>query len=261
MTRIAINGAAGRMGRAVAEAVSLFPEITIAHAYDHPDAPNLGQYLNDESKVVLESSQSIAGGDFDVMIEFSLPQSATAALEQCLQNRRAMVVGTTGFDEQQHKKFQSAASQIPLLISPNMSVGVNLCFELLEKMAGTIGKEADIEIIDLHHHHKKDAPSGTALKMGELVANQIGRDLKECAVYTRHQRSKARQSGEIGFHSIRAGDTIGSHQVIFALEGESIELSHHAFSRLAFARGALRAATWLVSQPPGLYTLHDALKT
>ena len=260
MTRIAINGAAGRMGSAVVELASLFPDIELVHAYDHPDAPNLGQHLNPPSEVVLESSQAIGDGDFDVMIEFSLPQSAIATLAQCVHKQRAMVIGTTGFSEQQHNQFKSASKHIPLLVSPNMSVGVNLCFELLSQAAAAIGKEADVEIIDLHHNHKKDAPSGTALKMGELIANQIGADLKECAVYTRHQRRETRQASEISFHSIRAGDAVGSHQVIFALDGERIEISHHAFSRSAFARGALRAAVWLATQPAGFYTLRDALR-
>jgi len=262
--RIAIHGAEGRMGRALAEAASSFAALQWTRAYTLPDSPHLGADAGvaagcGESGVRLESSQAIAGGDFDVLIDFSVPQATLHALQACVATKRAMVVGTTGFSDSDAREFEAAAKTIPLVVAPNMSIGVNLCLKLLRDAAAVFGEDADIEIIEAHHRHKVDAPSGTALKMGEVVAAALGRDLKDCAVYQRHGQTGARAAGVIGFQSIRAGDIVGEHKVLFALDGERIEISHKAASRLGFVRGALHAAAWIAGRAPGLYDMRAVL--
>lgn len=262
--RIAIHGAEGRMGRALACAAPSFAALEWTHAYTLPNSPQLGADAGvaaggGESGVRLESSQAIAGGDFDVLIDFSAPQAALQALQACVSMQRAMVVGTTGFSASDARELEAAAKTIPLVVAPNMSIGVNLCLKLLRDAAAVFGEDADIEIIEAHHRHKVDAPSGTALKMGEVVAEALGRDLKDCAVYERHGQTGARPAGAIGFQSIRAGDIVGEHKVVFALDGERIEISHKAASRLGFVRGALHAAAWVSGRKPGLYDMRAVL--
>jgi len=262
--RIAIHGAEGRMGRALAEAAPSFAALQWTRAYTLPDSPQLGADAGvaaggGESGVRLESSQAIADGGFDVLIDFSAPQAALHALQACVATKRAMVVGTTGFSAAGAREFEAAAKTIPLVVAPNMSIGVNLCLKLLRDAAAVFGEDADIEIIEAHHRHKVDAPSGTALKMGEVVAGALGRDLKDCAVYQRHGQTGARPAGAIGFQSIRAGDIVGEHKVLFALDGERIEISHKAASRLGFVRGALHAAAWVSGRTPGLYDMRAVL--
>ena len=252
------------MGRALIEAAPSFAGLSLAHAFSYPESPHIGEDAGvaagcGATGVALDSSAAVAAGDFDVLIDFSMPQAALQALAACVSARRAMVVGTTGFSPAQADEFKAAAETIPLVVAPNMSIGVNLCLKLLQQAATALGADADVEIIEAHHRHKIDAPSGTALRMGEVVAAATGRNLEQCAVYERRGQTGERPEGAIGFQSIRAGDIVGDHTVIFALGGERIEISHKAASRTAFVRGALRAAAWIAGREPGLYDMRDVL--
>ncbi|RQW78251.1 MAG: 4-hydroxy-tetrahydrodipicolinate reductase, partial [Methylococcus sp.] len=197
--------------------------------------------------------------DFDVLIDFTRPEPALAALDLCRSHGKSMVIGTTGFTDAQRASIDQAAQEIPIMLAPNMSVGVNLCLKLLEIAAKVIGDTTDIEIIEAHHRHKVDAPSGTALRMGEVVAEALGRDLKTCAVWGREGHTGERDPKSIGFSVIRAGDIVGEHTVMFADEGERVEITHNASSRMTFAKGAMRAASWLAGKPAGLYDMQDVL--
>jgi 4-hydroxy-tetrahydrodipicolinate reductase len=197
--------------------------------------------------------------DFDVLIDFTRPGPTLANLEICRRAGRRMVIGTTGFSDEQKAQIAAAAQDVAIVFAPNMSVGVNLCLKLLDTAARVLGDDVDIEIVEAHHRHKVDAPSGTALRMGEVVADALGRDLKTCAVYGREGHTGERDSKTIGFETIRAGDIVGDHTVMFAGVGERIEITHKASSRMTFARGAVRAAGWLVEQESGLFDMQDVL--
>jgi 4-hydroxy-tetrahydrodipicolinate reductase len=201
---------------------------------------------------------------FDVLIDFTSPQATAANIDHCVDAGKAMVIGTTGLTDAQKQTLQAASEQIPIVFAPNMSVGVNVCFKLLDIAARVMNDDIDIEIIEAHHRHKVDAPSGTALAMGEVVSKALGRDLKECAIYGREGYTGPRERNTIGFETIRAGDIVGEHTVMFAGLGERIEISHKASSRMTFAKGAVRAALWLsqrrLSQHQnGLYDMQDVL--
>jgi 4-hydroxy-tetrahydrodipicolinate reductase len=193
------------------------------------------------------------------LIDFTAPAATLAHLQLCRRHGKGMVIGTTGFDDEQKNRIKEAAAEIGVVFAPNMSVGVNLCLKLLDTAARVLGEEVDIEVIEAHHRHKVDAPSGTALRMGEVVAEALGRNLKDCAVYGRQGISGERDRATIGFETIRAGDIVGEHTVMFAAEGERVEITHKASSRMTFASGAARAAGWLMSQPAGLYDMQDVL--
>jgi len=197
--------------------------------------------------------------DFDVLIDFTAPQATMANLAICAAHGRRMVIGTTGFSDVQRDKIAGYAASSAVVMAPNMSVGVNLCFKLLDIAARVMGEEVDIEIVEAHHRNKVDAPSGTALRMGEVVATALGRDLSECAIYGRHGMTGERDRRTIGFETIRAGDIVGEHQVMFAGDGERVEIVHKASSRMTFARGALRAARWLMQHRHGLFDMQDVL--
>ncbi|MGD2056206.1 MAG: 4-hydroxy-tetrahydrodipicolinate reductase, partial [Gammaproteobacteria bacterium] len=197
--------------------------------------------------------------DFDVLIDFTRPEVTLANLEVCHAAGRRMVIGTTGFSEPQRAQLAGAAGDMAMVLAPNMSVGVNLCLKLLDMAARVLGDSVDIEVIEAHHRHKVDAPSGTALRMGEVIAAALGRDLKTCAVYGREGHTGERDRKTIGFETIRAGDIIGDHTVLFAGSGERVEITHKASSRMTFANGAVRAAAWLMAQEPGLYDMQDVL--
>ena len=199
------------------------------------------------------------GLDFDVLIDFTQPESTLAVLEHCRKHKKRMIIGTTGIDDAGRQRIADAARDMAIVHAPNMSVGVNLCFRLLETAARILGDEVDVEIIEAHHRYKADAPSGTALKMGEVVAQALGRDLKEWGVYGRRGISGERARKVIGFSSIRAGDIVGDHTVLFAGGGERVEITHRAESRATFAHGALRAARWLMGRKTGLYDMQDVL--
>ena len=241
MTKIAITGSNGRMGRALIRAVKINPNVS--------QGPMLNR--GDDINLVLK--------DFDVLIDFTRPEATLNALSICQNAGKAMVIGTTGFSDEALKIINQASSDIPIVFAPNMSVGVNLTLKLLETTAKVIGADSNIEIVEAHHRHKVDAPSGTALKMGEVIANALGRDLSECAVYGREGIEEPRDRQTIGFSSIRGGDVVGEHTVTFFMEGERVEITHKASSRMTYANGAVRASQWLTNQKNGLYSMQDVL--
>ena len=263
-TRIAIHGAAGRMGRAVIQAALATQGMKLVAAIDRQDNAELGE---DVGSVVGQAAVGVAVGyaidpsaePFEVLIDFTQPEATLAALELCRSNRKAMVIGTTGFSPKQRDLIAEAAKDIPICTAANFSIGVNVVLSLLGDAARLLGSRYDVEVVEAHHRHKTDAPSGTALAMGEEVARALGRSLKECAVYGREGQTGARTREAIGFATVRGGDVIGDHTVMFLGEGERVEISHKATSRLNFAQGALRAAAWLAGRKPGLYTMQDVL--
>jgi 4-hydroxy-tetrahydrodipicolinate reductase len=264
MTRIAITGAAGRMGRSLIEAVHNTDGLELTVALEHPDSTLLGSDAGDLAGlgrlgVVLGADLAAVSGEFDVLIDFTRPEPTLANLAICRSAGRRMVIGTTGFSESQKLEIEAAANDIGVVFAPNMSVGVNLCLKLLDMAARVLGDEVDIEVIEAHHRHKVDAPSGTALRMGEVVAAALGRDLASCAVYGREGNTGERDRRTIGFETIRAGDIVGDHTVLFAGTGERVEITHKASSRMTFANGAVRAAGWLMARPTGLFDMQDVL--
>ncbi|HED39277.1 MAG TPA: 4-hydroxy-tetrahydrodipicolinate reductase [Chromatiales bacterium] len=265
MIRIGITGAAGRMGRCLIEACQQrADEVQFSAAIEHPESSLVGADAVEvaglgRSEVKISASINAVSDDFDVLIDFTRPDVTMANLAVCRRVGRAMVIGTTGFSDEEKQAISDAANVIPILFAPNMSVGVNLCFKLLEMAARVMGDEVDIEVIEAHHRHKIDAPSGTALRMGEVIAETLGRDLNECAVYGREGETGERDRKTIGFETIRAGDIVGDHTVLFAAMGERIEITHKASSRMTFATGAVRAALWLKERKNGLYDMQDVL--
>lgn len=261
---IAINGAAGRMGRCLIQAVAETDGLQLVAAIDRPESTLMGVDAGElagigKLGVPLSSDLHAATRQADVIIDFTLPEATMALLPLCVENQCRPVIGTTGFDAAQKQQIQQSAEKVAVLLAPNMSVGVNLSLKLLDLAARVLGDSVDIEIIEAHHRHKVDAPSGTALRMGEVVADALGRNLKECAVYGREGRTGERDRQTIGFATVRAGDVVGDHTVLFAAEGERIEITHKASSRMTFAYGAMRASTWLMQQPPGLFDMQDVL--
>ncbi|HEC19888.1 MAG TPA: 4-hydroxy-tetrahydrodipicolinate reductase [Gammaproteobacteria bacterium] len=263
MTRIAITGAAGRMGKSLLAAVNQADGVEISVALERPGSSIVGVDAGELAGIgtlgVTVGDDIKGADDFDVLIDFTRPEVTLANLAVCRTRGSAMVIGTTGFSDEQKAQLADAAGEIPIVFAPNMSVGVNLCLKLLETAARVLGDTVDIEIIEAHHRHKVDAPSGTALRMGEVVAETLGRDLKECAVYGREGVTGERDRKTIGFETIRAGDIVGDHTVLFAGEGERVEITHKASSRMTFAAGAVRAAQWLSGRQPGLYDMQDVL--
>ena len=265
MIKVAITGAAGRMGRSLLEACFNTDGLEIGAAIVRKGNSLVGANAGDlisQSQVKIKIVDDIAAvlNDFDVLIDFTSPQATLENLTICQDAGKQMVIGTTGFDESQKQQFNDAAAKIAICFAPNMSVGVNLCLKLLETAAKIMGDDVDIEIIEAHHRHKKDAPSGTALRMGEVVADALGRDLSECAVYGREGMTGERDRKTIGFETIRAGDIVGEHTVMFAGIGERVEITHKASSRMTFANGSMRAATWLNSKQNGLFDMQDVLE-
>ena len=242
MTRIAINGSKGKMGQTLIEAINLNENVDLGIGLDKGDS------LNNSLE------------DFDVLIDFSRPDATLNALSICESSGKAMVIGTTGFSDDELEVIIQASKDIPIVFAPNMSIGVNLTLKLLETSAKVIGPDSSIEIIEAHHRYKVDSPSGTALKMGEVVANALGRDLADCAIYGREGIDEPRDLNSIGFSSIRGGDVVGEHTVAFFMEGERVEITHKASSRMIYANGAVRAANWLHNKPNGLYSMQDVLE-
>lgn len=266
MIRVAVTGAAGRMGKTIIEALQQTEGVSLSAAIVEPGSSLVGADAGEVAGVGklgvrLAGSLTDVLPDFDLLIDFTAPEVTMQNLEICRSNGKKMVIGTTGLSDSQKEKLQQAAKEVALVFAPNMSVGVNLCFKLLEIAARALGDDSgyDIEVIEAHHRHKVDAPSGTALRMGEVVAEALGRDLKECAVYGREGITGARPAKQIGFETIRAGDVVGDHTVLFATEGERIEITHKASSRMTFAKGAVRAAGWLADRETGLYDMQDVL--
>jgi len=251
------------MGRMLIEAVSQAPDCQLSGALDVAGSPALGSdpsaFLGQSSGVVMTSDLQAGIGNSDVLIDFTRPEGTLAHLKVCREQGVNLVIGTTGFTDEQKAEIAAAAQDIAIVMAPNMSVGVNVTLKLLEMAAKSLAHGYDIEIIEAHHRHKVDAPSGTALKMGEVIASALGRDLKDCAVYAREGVTGERDPSSIGFATIRGGDIVGDHTVLFAGTGERIEISHKSSSRVSYAQGSLRAARFLQGRKTGLYDMADVL--
>lgn len=250
--RVAVAGAGGRMGRALIDAVLADRSLTLAAAFDVPGSPAVGQHIGN-IKVGSDAAAAIAAAD--VVIDFTRPEAAAAHVKHA----KPMVLGTTGFSDIQRKVIIEAAKQVPIVMAANFAVGVNATYKLAETAAKILGDAYDVEIVEAHHRHKVDAPSGTALKLGELIANALKRNLNDVATHGREGDTGERPEKQIGFHSIRGGDIVGEHTVIFAGVGERVEVTVRSQSRATYAAGALRAAKWLRARPAGLYDMSDVL--
>lgn len=263
MTRVAINGAAGRMGRNLLAACLDDPALELAAAFEHAAHERLGTdagALIGRDPVELPLTSEIDTRRFDVVVDFTRPEGTLALIEACRGTGVAVVIGTTGFSAEQRALIGSAARERPIVLAPNMGIGVNLAFGLVDTATRALGgDDYDIEVIEAHHRHKVDAPSGTALRLGEVAAEALGRDLDDCGVFSRHGHTGERARGSIGFATVRGGDIVGEHTVLFAGADERIEITHRAASRMVFARGAMRAAHWLTQRAPGLYDMQDVL--
>ncbi|MBW8186340.1 MULTISPECIES: 4-hydroxy-tetrahydrodipicolinate reductase [Shewanella] len=262
--RVAITGGSGRMGRTLIEAARQQPMIYLGAVIERAGSTLIGVDAGElagvgSMNVPITDSLDLAVDDFDVLIDFTSPEASLVHTDWCAKHGKAIVIGTTGFNHSQKEQISAYAEKTPVVMAPNMAVGVNLLWKLLEVAAEVMGDYTDIEIIEGHHRYKKDAPSGTALKMGEVIAETLGRDLDKCAVYGREGITGERDRQTIGFSTIRAGDIVGEHTALFADIGERIEITHKASSRMTFANGAMRAASWLVEQDAGLYDMQQVL--
>jgi 4-hydroxy-tetrahydrodipicolinate reductase len=261
--RIAIAGASGRMGQMLIEAVGASIDCKLVGALDVAGSPAIGldamAFLGRSSGVLIGADLKAALAGADILIDFTRPEGTLAHLRVCRELGVKLVIGTTGFSEVQKAEIAAAGQDIAIVMAPNMSVGVNVTLKLLEMAAKALATGYDIEIIEAHHRHKVDAPSGTALKMGEVIAQALGRDLKECAVYAREGVTGERDPSSIGFAAIRGGDIVGDHTVLFAGTGERIEISHKSSSRATYAQGSLRAAQFLAGHSRGLFDMFDVL--
>ncbi|MCU4676758.1 4-hydroxy-tetrahydrodipicolinate reductase [Catenovulum sp. 2E275] len=263
MTKIGIFGSNGRMGRALIEACKLNDEVELSQAIVRESSAFLGMDVGEIAgigKLELTTTSLTAQTELaDVYIDFTLPDASIENIKWCVANKKPVVIGTTGFNKEQLAQIDEAGKQIPVVFAANMSVGVNLLFKLLETAAKVMGDYTDIEIWEAHHRYKKDAPSGTALALGQVIADTLKRDLDECAIYGREGNTGERDPNTIGFATIRAGDIVGEHTAMFADIGERIEITHKASSRLTFAKGAVRAAHWLAGKPVAKYDMQDVL--
>jgi len=265
MINIAIVGAAGRMGKILIEACVESDNAKLTVATEHPESSLIGTDAGEvagvgKNNVIIVSNLDDAANDFDVLVDFTRPAPTLNHLDWCVKNNKSMIIGTTGFSDDEKSQIDTAGKKIPIVFAANYSVGVTLSLKLLELTARVLGDSVDIEIIEAHHRHKVDAPSGTALKMGEVIAKTLDRTLEENAVYCREGVTGERNRKDIGFQTIRAGDIVGEHTVMFADIGERIEITHKASSRMTFAKGAVRAATWVGSQSPSVYDMQDVLE-
>lgn len=260
---IVLSGVGGRMGKALIEAVSMNDNAILTGALEHAASPILGQdaglLVGKQTGVSVVADMATALENAQVVIDFSRPDGTLKLLDECVKRNIQMVIGTTGFDEDGKAQIRAAAEKIAIVFAPNFSVGVNLLFALIDQAARVLNDGYDIEVIEAHHRHKIDAPSGTALRMGEVLANALGRDLKQCAVYAREGVTGERNPNTIGFATVRGGDIVGDHTALFATDGERVEITHKASSRLTFANGAVRSAVWLANKNNGLYDMQDVL--
>ena len=261
--RVAVAGASGRMGRMLIEAVDAADDLQLAGALDVAGSPAIGQgaaaFLGRTGSPPITADLRTGLANAQVLIDFTRPQGTLAHLAVCRELGVSAVIGTTGFSEAQKAEIAAHAQHIAIMLAPNMSVGVNVLFKLLDLAARALNEGYDIEIIEAHHRHKVDAPSGTALKMGEIVAAALGRDLKDCAVYGREGVTGERDPSTIGFATVRGGDIVGDHTVLFAGTGERIEITHRSNNRAGYAQGSLRAARFLAGRKAGLYDMNDVL--
>ncbi|PWB52718.1 MAG: 4-hydroxy-tetrahydrodipicolinate reductase [Nitrosomonadales bacterium] len=263
MLNIAIAGSSGRMGRALLEAVAQMPDMRLHAALERAGSPYLGkdagELIGSPNGVLIREDVAAALRGCDVLIDFTRPEATLQHMEQCRTLGVKMVIGTTGFTPEEKEKIFDVSHDCGIVFAPNMSVGVNLLFKLLDTAARVLNEGYDIEVLEAHHRHKVDAPSGTALRLGEVVAEALGRDLAECAVYGREGVTGERSPSTIGFATVRGGDIVGDHTVLFAGIGERVEITHKASSRATFALGALRAARFLAGRGAGLYDMQDVL--
>jgi 4-hydroxy-tetrahydrodipicolinate reductase len=262
MTKVVVTGAAGRMGTQIVRLVKATEGFTLHAAVERPgggggDAGALAGIGPAGVSVGEDLGAAVAGAD--VVIDFTSAEASAGHAEICAARGVALVIGSTGFTAEGKARVAAAAKRIPVVLSPNMSVGVNVLFELVRQAARTLGDAYDVEIVEIHHKRKRDAPSGTAVKLGEVAAAALGRDPADALAYTRHGILGERPPWQIGVQTLRGGDVVGEHTVFFAGQGERLELTHRATSREQFARGALRAAAWVVGRPPGLYDMLDVL--
>jgi 4-hydroxy-tetrahydrodipicolinate reductase len=261
--RVAIAGASGRMGRILAQVLVESADCQLAGALDVADSVHIGNdatgFLGQASGVVIKADLKEGLQHAHVLIDFTRPEGTMAHVKACREKGVKMVIGTTGFSEEQKREIQAASQDIAIVMAPNMSVGVNVTLKLLEMAAAALANDYDIEIIEAHHRHKVDAPSGTALKMGEVIAQALGRDLKQCAVFDRQGHTGARPDKAIGFSTIRGGDIVGDHTVLFAGVGERVEITHKSSSRSTYAEGSLRAVRFLAHQQHGMFDMFDVL--
>jgi len=262
--RIAVVGSSGRMGLSLIKAVDSSKLTQLGVAISRSESDSIGKDAGElagigTKNIEITSDLALATDHFDILIDFTRPKPSIDYIEICRRAGKKIVIGTTGYSEKQKSIINEAAKEVAIVLAPNMSVGVNLSLKLLEMTAKVMGDYTDIEVIEAHHRHKVDAPSGTALRMGEVIAKSLGRDLKDCAIYGREGDTGERDRKTIGFSTIRAGDIVGEHTVMFADEGERIEIAHKASSRMTFANGAVRAATWLEEKSNGLYDMQDVL--
>lgn len=264
MVRIAIAGAAGRMGRNLVKAAHQNSGASVGAGSERPESSLVGVDVGElcgegRFDVALVDDLSKAIEEFDVIVDFTAPVSTLANIELCKRHGKKLIIGTTGFSEEEKQVIDAASKEMPIVMAPNYSVGVNLVFKLLEKAAKVMGDYCDVEIVEAHHRHKVDAPSGTAIGMGEAIAGAMGNDLNDVAVWSREGITGERTKDEIGFATIRAGDIIGEHTAMFADIGERVEITHKATDRMTFANGAIKAAVWLNDKPAGFYTMTDVL--
>lgn len=264
MLRVAVTGVAGRMGRTLVETIKASQGVLLTAAIARPDSGLIGVDVGElagtgKSGITVVSDLEQVLDSFDVLVDFTHPTVTLQNIEVCRKAGKAMVIGTTGFTSAERKLLEDAAQQLPIVFAANFSVGVNLCMKLIDMAARVLGNEVDIEIVETHHRDKVDAPSGTALAMGEIIANALDRDLEKVAVYGREGQTGARPREAIGFSAVRAGDVVGDHTVIFAADGGRTEITHKASSRKTFARGAIRAALWVGDKPAGLYGMNEVL--
>lgn len=262
--RIAIVGADGRMGRQLIQALAQSGEALLGAAVVRAGSSLIGADAGEmagigHNGIVITDNLSAVKENFELLIDFTRPEATLKWIDFCVQHQKALVIGTTGFDEAQKQRIRQASQAIGIVFAANFSVGVNVMLKLLAKTATIMGDYCDIEIIEAHHRHKVDAPSGTALAMGESIAGALGRDLKDCAVFSREGHTGARDPMSIGFATVRAGDIVGEHTAMFADLGERLEITHKASSRQTFAKGAVRAAIWLKAKKSGLYDMDDVL--
>ena len=262
-TKVVIAGTSGRMGHALLEGVLADANLQLHAALDRADSPQIGQdagaHLGKNTGVKITSDIAAALKNAHVLVDFTRPEASLAYLEACKQAGVKHVIGTTGFTVEQKAKIAAATKEIAIVFAPNMSVGVTLLLDLVEQAAKVLNDGYDIEVVEMHHRHKVDAPSGTALRLGEAAAQGLGQDLNDCAIYAREGVTGEREAGKIGFATLRGGDVVGDHTVVFAGIGERVEITHKASSRATFALGALRAAKFLQSKSTGLFDMRDVL--
>jgi len=264
MINVAITGAAGRMGRTLIQALEETDGLELAAALERPGLSLIGSDagelagLGTKGVALVDNLEAVLDA-FEVIVDFTVPEATLKTVAACQNAGKGMVIGTTGFDAAGRAAIEAASAQVPVVMAPNMSVGVNVAFKLIEMAAKVLGDDVDVEVIEAHHRHKIDAPSGTAVRMGEILADTLGRDLATSAVYGREGITGPRDRKTIGFETIRAGDIVGEHTVMFAGPGERIEITHRAASRMNFAAGAMRAVKWVASRESGLFDMQDVL--